>query len=719
MNHGLLWLSCVLYLAFAAAPQMATAQHPVLVGVTALESTGIHSPILALDGAWTPLIGGGSSSWFPTRCDARTLAGPAPLAAAARTWGSGRIVFSSRDWSAALSSNAVFRRNVALWLANGRPGALGWTTGHQEWHGASSDPAVIPALATSLGRASFAIPGTITAQSLAGVAVLYVLDPWGYFTEAERSVIMQWVNGGGGLWVNALGWSWGEYNPGQNVELDHPAARLLAGTGAIPVRSYITWPTGQPQLFNMLGSQTHTGDAFAALMTLWDLHQIHGASLPTVLEQDAVKRSTFVGMHSVLAYADLLSLPSTYRDAAMGACGELLAGFPTMYGRGTPIASTFPTMLRGRERLWRTLTDLTPDSSAERTSVASMANWTGSRYSLFVDYGLVVTDNDRASTAQLNAIHKWVSSIPAGRLSLEAITISDFLPVGQAEFDISGPGCQVNVFSTNVGVVQENPFPTDAPAWRCDLFFSVVAHEVSHALDAGWVTPSPTLDARRDALIADAGTQSLNYLRSMLPTGFFAQNPQEFIASIANQWTAESHLCFRLGRTRFESGRRQPIEQALFFAELYATGNTSLFFRGSPSNPVVPRQVALTRDALGRIRTLKDGTTNFQFGYGADGHVVGVTETSDDCNANGIPDSYEILVARTVSDSNADMIPDLCQCPADINLDGVVNSVDVATLLGAWGAPQGGLLDTDLNDDGIVNAADLAILLAAWGPCPN
>ena len=99
--------------------------------------------------------------------------------------------------------------------------------------------------------------------------------------------------------------------------------------------------------------------------------------------------------------------------------------------------------------------------------------------------------------------------------------------------------------------------------------------------------------------------------------------------------------------------------------------------------------------------------------------MVGVTETSDDCNANGIPDSYEILVARTVSDSNADMIPDLCQCPADINLDGVVNSVDVATLLGAWGAPQGGLLDTDLNDDGIVNAADLAILLAAWGPCPN
>ena len=48
--------------------------------------------------------------------------------------------------------------------------------------------------------------------------------------------------------------------------------------------------------------------------------------------------------------------------------------------------------------------------------------------------------------------------------------------------------------------------------------------------------------------------------------------------------------------------------------------------------------------------------------------------------------------------------------PADLNNDGVVNGVDLATLLGAWGTAGPG----DINGSGSVNAADLAALLSAW-----
>ena len=55
-------------------------------------------------------------------------------------------------------------------------------------------------------------------------------------------------------------------------------------------------------------------------------------------------------------------------------------------------------------------------------------------------------------------------------------------------------------------------------------------------------------------------------------------------------------------------------------------------------------------------------------------------------------------------------------CPVDLNGDGVVNPIDLATLLGAWGPCPG--CTADINGDDVVNPIDLATLLGAWGPCP-
>ncbi|MBU3727866.1 MAG: hypothetical protein FGM37_01255 [Phycisphaerales bacterium] len=56
-------------------------------------------------------------------------------------------------------------------------------------------------------------------------------------------------------------------------------------------------------------------------------------------------------------------------------------------------------------------------------------------------------------------------------------------------------------------------------------------------------------------------------------------------------------------------------------------------------------------------------------------------------------------------------------CTGDIVADGVINGVDLASLLAAWGVCAGACA-SDLNSSGAVNGADLAILLAAWGVCP-
>jgi hypothetical protein len=52
-------------------------------------------------------------------------------------------------------------------------------------------------------------------------------------------------------------------------------------------------------------------------------------------------------------------------------------------------------------------------------------------------------------------------------------------------------------------------------------------------------------------------------------------------------------------------------------------------------------------------------------------------------------------------------------CPADINLDGVINGSDLAGVLSGWGS--GG--SSDINQDGTTNGADLTTLLSGWGNC--
>ncbi|MGH7291400.1 MAG: SdiA-regulated domain-containing protein, partial [Myxococcota bacterium] len=54
-------------------------------------------------------------------------------------------------------------------------------------------------------------------------------------------------------------------------------------------------------------------------------------------------------------------------------------------------------------------------------------------------------------------------------------------------------------------------------------------------------------------------------------------------------------------------------------------------------------------------------------------------------------------------------------CLGDINRSGVVDGMDLALLLGEWGACPG--CSADLDSNGVVSGLDLALLLGAWGPC--
>ena len=71
-----------------------------------------------------------------------------------------------------------------------------------------------------------------------------------------------------------------------------------------------------------------------------------------------------------------------------------------------------------------------------------------------------------------------------------------------------------------------------------------------------------------------------------------------------------------------------------------------------------------------------------------------------------------IATSFTVSLASADQI-------ADFNNDGVVDAIDLVTLVGNLNAACDGSCQTDLNDDGVTDIADLMELMGQWGAVPN
>jgi len=70
-------------------------------------------------------------------------------------------------------------------------------------------------------------------------------------------------------------------------------------------------------------------------------------------------------------------------------------------------------------------------------------------------------------------------------------------------------------------------------------------------------------------------------------------------------------------------------------------------------------------------------------------------------SAPALMDSAEIMLTAADHSSN----------PADLNGDGVVSGIDLATLLSNWGGSGAG----DINGDGIISGPDLAAILSSWG----
>jgi len=93
-----------------------------------------------------------------------------------------------------------------------------------------------------------------------------------------------------------------------------------------------------------------------------------------------------------------------------------------------------------------------------------------------------------------------------------------------------------------------------------------------------------------------------------------------------------------------------------------------------------------------------------------------------DCNGNNVPDAIDIANG-TSQDVNANGIPDECEpppaCPPDTNGDHNVNVDDLLAVINGWGAcPPTPGCPGDVTGDGNIDVDDLLAVINGWGPCP-
>jgi hypothetical protein len=94
--------------------------------------------------------------------------------------------------------------------------------------------------------------------------------------------------------------------------------------------------------------------------------------------------------------------------------------------------------------------------------------------------------------------------------------------------------------------------------------------------------------------------------------------------------------------------------------------------------------------------------------------------TIQDSTACGVPTLVRVDSNSSWIDGGGNSSTETCGAPSvcigDIDANGVIDGVDLGTVLASWGEATAGT-PADLNGDGTVDGSDLGALLANWGTC--
>jgi hypothetical protein len=334
-------------------------------------------------------------------------------------------------------------------------------------------------------------------------------------------------------------------------------------------------------------------------------------------------------------------LSTASRSALYDRLKGLIAAHPKVLRKEVTIdVRAHPKLAAVRAHLYKNLRDFRVP--IPRARFIEDTGFHGRYAEILADHDVLVLDNNGLDGRQLRAIQALLSLIPS--ILHRTSYISQHRMLGNTSrygVDVRFKGSPgVNIHGHRIEAASGNPFPPDVEAVRVPAFCTVLQHELNHMVDGYTIRGNAALARRREELIAQAGTNPIRYLRSTVGRGYFVRYAQEFFASISNQYFTDSRHTLELALQRLEQGFPQPINQFLFFAEVYSQGGArTLAFEQDEGCNYSRSSVPVGRDEEGRIDRLQWKGTEFHFDLDPQGDVRRVSRRQRNGAAAGGPAS--------------------------------------------------------------------------------
>ncbi len=577
---------------------------PIFKGVTQVWTNGGVSSLTGLPGrSVSPIISGDNDATLPG------------LFAAIGSLGKGAALGVGHEGFLLDTANRAFHtlrfnRQAIAWLDRLKSKKVLVLSGHKEWGRLRSMSVLAGALRTDGFQVS-ELASSVTTTALKGVGVVVIGNAWGSFSSAELTSLENFVKAGGGLYLAGVGWSWNAYRSSLGLDA-YPMNVLGRRFGLYWLSPGIHDPTNSSKgapIFHTFYPNCSLYLPESAKKHLDSLLGLHATDLDVFLRGNSAERVRFLIAVGQVAIA-LAQLPTS--GAVRSGFDTSLRGLLVKYPRWFSMAGSFDpsrdaALAQARAVLHANLLAALPLDAARRKtleSVYGIAKAHRDYLEIFRRYDMLLLDNRRLGGVQRLVVRDMLRHAQGAPKKMRRITVKSLW--GKTSPDLSSamalPG--VNTFGVSMRSM-ENGFPKDVRALPRPTFTIALAHEVAHSIDAAR-NADAGYKARRSQLLKAAGLDNLQYLRSMIGGAFFQKAPQEFIASNANQWVIDSAHTLRLGITRFWAGKTEPIRQALFMLDTYAsTARSGQLFETQPSGRILLHSAAITRDGGGRVLTIQ------------------------------------------------------------------------------------------------------------------
>ncbi|MGA0844960.1 MAG: LamG-like jellyroll fold domain-containing protein, partial [Luteolibacter sp.] len=255
------------------------------------------------------------------------------------------------------------------------------------------------------------------------------------------------------------------------------------------------------QMSVAFGVAATVADSLAAIEAIYDAH---ASGLGVALEADgqALLGQVNAAAANILMHAAASTL--TERRQAFQLMAAHVAKYPFLQMAAPLDTNQFRHLPSIAGQILMTLHHLLPDTEEHRQQVADTMGLIGLHREIYLQMGLHIGDNQRASRGQLESIRDFMRLQPRESFPDAAITLDHYYGDGRGGWVSSfrgakntfnfGEGGNVSEWAGDLNAAAESFF--GSPVQKGDYFTFVMGHEVTHSLD-GYISGRANQDLWR------------------------------------------------------------------------------------------------------------------------------------------------------------------------------------------------------------------------------